>query len=330
MVKTRGIREHIVYVDLHFGANNLIKLDTLSKSDPFVVVFQRARDGKEWLEVGRTDTVYDSHKCTFGRPVSCRLSTGDETELKLEVWDRDSASESLGSHDFVGCFTTRCSTAVEWARLGAKQKLQLVHENRPLSPSGKSTAGELHVVAEIRAWKKRERELLLQMEVMVVRGVTKAPVVQFEVQRERVEKPGEFVAVHRTEALEPMDGVKTRDGMRDYTVKYRPQRVMYDDMCNEDGKSGRDETTRVRVVVFVVEKKVVGHAISRPVGWVESCVEDMLNREGSLRQMRRLSRPVGGLLAFGAIDAETRNGGRGVFARADDLLVRFSDVVLGK
>lgn len=96
--------------------------------------------------------------------------------------------------------------------------------------------------------------------------------------------------------MESIDGVRRHDGNGDYVVKYKPQKVMFDDLCNDD-------------------------AVSRPIGWVESSVEDVLAGDGSMRQMQVLSRPGDGLFPFGAIDAPVR-----MFAMADDLLVRFCDV----
>lgn len=189
-MKANATQKKTMHIDLHFRANNVIKLDTLSKSDPFLVVFQRTSSSKKWKDVGRTDTVYNSQHCSIGRPVSCHLNPGQETQIEFEVWDWDSSRESLSSHDLVGSFVSTSDAMLELARDGLKATLQLVHPNRRLNRSGKSTAGGLHVIAEIRAWPRRELELLLQMEVAVVKRVTTTPVLQLEMQRERVERRG--------------------------------------------------------------------------------------------------------------------------------------------
>lgn len=65
------------HVSIAAAVAGIPKLDRLSKSDPFVVLRTRDADADAavgWREVGRTDTVWNSHECEMGNPLMLPLA----------------------------------------------------------------------------------------------------------------------------------------------------------------------------------------------------------------------------------------------------------------
>lgn len=96
-------------VELFVSCRELINADFMSKSDPFVVVFYKSElefAGK-WVELGRTETVDNSLNPNFVTQIRMDFFFEEVQELLFWVFDRDSSSEDLKKHDFLGeCKTT--------------------------------------------------------------------------------------------------------------------------------------------------------------------------------------------------------------------------------
>ncbi|KAE8911568.1 Copine-4 [Phytophthora fragariae] len=91
-------------VELRFRCKGLKKSDLLSQSDPFLVLYmQEAQTTRGWREISRTETIQNSPDPTFAKSVQVDFFFEEVQRLRVEVFDRDSSSERLSDHDFLGC-----------------------------------------------------------------------------------------------------------------------------------------------------------------------------------------------------------------------------------
>ncbi|KAG7391492.1 Potassium channel [Phytophthora pseudosyringae] len=90
-------------VELRFRCKGLKKSDFLSQSDPFIVVYMQEAQKTGWREVGRTETINNTPDPTFAKSFQVDFFFEEVQRLRVEVFDRDSASERLSDHDFLGC-----------------------------------------------------------------------------------------------------------------------------------------------------------------------------------------------------------------------------------
>ena len=118
--------------ELFIACRDLAKKDTHSKSDPFVVVYIKDSKTKHWMELGRTEVIYDNHfpKCMHNDifnlylsfvcyrllfPLSVNSVTKqfrldyffeEEQILRFDVFDEDKkGSSKLKDHDILGSCT---------------------------------------------------------------------------------------------------------------------------------------------------------------------------------------------------------------------------------
>lgn len=99
-------------VELHIRCIGLPKMDLLSKSDPFVVVYIDTSIDmkKQWKEAFRTKTLWNDQDPIFADQIPLKYQFEAMQHLRFEIYDRDSKkSEKLSSHDFIGYFETTMS-----------------------------------------------------------------------------------------------------------------------------------------------------------------------------------------------------------------------------
>ena len=87
-------------VELSIRCRNLIDADFLSKSDPMVVVEQRV--GASWLELGRTEVVWDNLNPEFQKKFQVEFHFEIQQMMRFTVYDIDSDRRNLDDHDFLG------------------------------------------------------------------------------------------------------------------------------------------------------------------------------------------------------------------------------------
>lgn len=320
LVDARQSADYAHFIDLHFSASQLIKLDMGSKSDPFVVVSQRQQGG-QWHEIARTDTVWDSHDCTFGNVVNCRFHLSNLTFVKLEVWDRENANEQLTDHDFIGLCHTDSSALMQCAQTGDALTFQLLHPKRPLRQDGASPSGMLHVVADKRMWRTRDGLLTLRIGAVLAPEVSKVPTLQVEVQREHSRKEAAFVSVFRSEPL--IGSVLHKEKGQHYRVSYKNFSLKHDLLSNANVANAADNMTPLRLVVYVVESMRYRHLVSRPIGWIDTSFAKL--RRGELSAACSLQTDDQGLRC-GALDiAAVKKRG---FPDATQLQLRVLDVAI--
>uniref|UniRef100_A0A1I7XBQ7 C2 domain-containing protein n=1 Tax=Heterorhabditis bacteriophora TaxID=37862 RepID=A0A1I7XBQ7_HETBA len=86
-------------------ASRLQNRDVFSKSDPVCIVFQyvgRLTGKADWVEHGRTEILKDSLNPEWATPININYFFEERQTLKFEIYDIDSESEKLSSHDFLG------------------------------------------------------------------------------------------------------------------------------------------------------------------------------------------------------------------------------------
>ena len=95
-------REPTSKVELTIECNNLRDMDTFSKSDPMVVVYSLELPLR-WVEVGRTEVVWDNLNPKFSKSFHVNYYFEREQKYKFEVYDIDDESnKNLSVQDFIG------------------------------------------------------------------------------------------------------------------------------------------------------------------------------------------------------------------------------------
>ena len=90
-------------VELSLSCENLANLDYLSKSDPFCVVFFKdSVNQKEFIEIGRTETLLDTLNPVWQTKINIEYNFEKRQILKFNIYDSDSNSSDLDKHDFLG------------------------------------------------------------------------------------------------------------------------------------------------------------------------------------------------------------------------------------
>lgn len=87
-------------IELRFSAANLANSDLLSLSDPFAVVYVE-RDDRVLEELGRTETIVDDLSPSWTAALVIPASAKN-SQLIIDVYDRDGSSYELRKHDHLG------------------------------------------------------------------------------------------------------------------------------------------------------------------------------------------------------------------------------------
>ena len=124
-------------LELSVKCHGLCNQDVLSKSDPFCVLFMKGMN-KQWVEVGRTETIRDDLNPEWHRKFVVNYSFEERQEVKFEIYDSDEASNRLDSHDFLG----RCETTLGTIVSSGREFVSVLREGP------RSNAGKVFVIAE--------------------------------------------------------------------------------------------------------------------------------------------------------------------------------------
>ena len=90
-------------VELSLSCDNLKDLDIMSKSDPFCVVYYKDNSKQsQFMEVGRTETIDDNLSPVWQKKIVLDYNFEQRQMVKFVVYDSDSNSNRLESHDFLG------------------------------------------------------------------------------------------------------------------------------------------------------------------------------------------------------------------------------------
>ncbi|XP_046386200.1 copine-8-like [Ischnura elegans] len=125
-------------VEISISCRSLRGMDVFSKSDPMVVVNEYRPGIKNWVELGRTEAIENTHNPDFAKKLIIPYRFEESQPLTFKVYDIDSSSSKLEDHDFIG--TASCSLA----QIISKGKVQL-----PLTKvNGNKTHGKIILSAE--------------------------------------------------------------------------------------------------------------------------------------------------------------------------------------
>ena len=91
-------------VSLHFRGEKLADMDTFSKSDPFLVLYERQPGGR-LNEVGRTETIADTLNPAWKRSILTDFFFETRQSFVAKVWDydgkaKDEENDHLGTFEF--------------------------------------------------------------------------------------------------------------------------------------------------------------------------------------------------------------------------------------
>eukprot|EP01084_Bolivina_argentea_P235650 396476_1 len=118
-------------IELFIACRDLIKKDARSKSDPFVVVYIKDSRTKQWVEIGRTEVIYDNHFPKFAKQYLLDYYFEEEQILRFDVYDEDKkGSIKLKDHDILGSCTMVVGEIVH--EPGCIMAKKLMHKGRAL------------------------------------------------------------------------------------------------------------------------------------------------------------------------------------------------------
>ncbi|XP_041670576.1 copine-3-like isoform X1 [Cheilinus undulatus] len=92
----------VTKVAISIACENLLDMDTFSKSDPLCVLFMTSSSGPHWTEIGRTEKIQNCLNPKFSKTFVIDYYFEMVQKLKFEVYDIDSENCSLRDADFLG------------------------------------------------------------------------------------------------------------------------------------------------------------------------------------------------------------------------------------
>ena len=180
-------------VELSLSAENLLDMDVFSKSDPFVVIYNKPFGSEKWQELGRTEVIMNNLDPQWTMKVKLAYLFEEQQHLKFEVYDHDSQSNNLEDHDFIGA----CTTTLGQIMTSGRATLELVNRQ------GRLENGRLTIFPEEISTCKDDIELQFMGKNLERNSWFESwfnssnPFLQFS----RSTENGNFVVVHRTETI---------------------------------------------------------------------------------------------------------------------------------
>jgi len=197
-------------VELTLSCDNLRNLDLMSKSDPFCVVYYKDNSKqREFLEIGRTETIYDNLKPRWQKKIILDYNFEQRQYLKFSVYDSDSSSTYLDSHDFLGSAE---------ASLGEIVSTQSQGFSRSLTGGGD---GLVRVVAEELSQNKEVLNLKMAGAKLDKKDFFGKSDPFMEIFRSS--ESGQYILVHRTEVIK-----------NTLNPDWRPFQLSVRSLCNGD------------------------------------------------------------------------------------------------
>lgn len=87
-------------LEIQIEASRLANMDVFSLSDPFALLEEK--HGEEWVELGRTETIWDVLNPKWVRSFLLPGSTKKSTTLRVTIYDRDSRTQDLEKQEMIG------------------------------------------------------------------------------------------------------------------------------------------------------------------------------------------------------------------------------------
>lgn len=137
-------------LEIQVEASQLANMDVFSLSDPFALLQEKT--GKDWVEIGRTETIWDVLNPKWVRTFLLPPSTLTSTELKVTIYDRDARTQDLEKHEIIGDATTTIEEIITQRCNGVSLHLQ----NDALKQTGMVT-----IIGERVEQNSKEHEVFL-------------------------------------------------------------------------------------------------------------------------------------------------------------------------
>jgi len=164
--------------------SNLADMDVLSKSDPVCIL--SLQQGRNWLEVGRTERITDSLSPTWQKKFVMDYKFEERQHLRFTVYDLDSSSAFLEDHDHLG------SLEVSLAEIVASQSRGF---SRKLSGRG----GTIHILSEELSSNKEEVTFNFCAQKLDKKDFFGKSDPYLEISRST--ESGQYALIHRTEVV---------------------------------------------------------------------------------------------------------------------------------
>uniref|UniRef100_A0AAQ4PJ12 Copine-3 n=1 Tax=Gasterosteus aculeatus aculeatus TaxID=481459 RepID=A0AAQ4PJ12_GASAC len=129
---SRVVTDCVTKVALSVSCENLLDMDTFSKSDPLCVLLMNS-SGPHWCEIGRTEKIQNCLNPKFSKPFVIDYYFEMVQKLRFEVYDIDSENQSLQEADFLGELECTLGQVV------SSKKLTKPLVMKDKSPAGKGT-----------------------------------------------------------------------------------------------------------------------------------------------------------------------------------------------
>nr|XP_040023030.1 copine-3-like isoform X1 [Gasterosteus aculeatus aculeatus]XP_040023031.1 copine-3-like isoform X1 [Gasterosteus aculeatus aculeatus] len=126
------VTDCVTKVALSVSCENLLDMDTFSKSDPLCVLLMNS-SGPHWCEIGRTEKIQNCLNPKFSKPFVIDYYFEMVQKLRFEVYDIDSENQSLQEADFLGELECTLGQVV------SSKKLTKPLVMKDKSPAGKGT-----------------------------------------------------------------------------------------------------------------------------------------------------------------------------------------------
>jgi len=88
-------------LEVSVACKNLCDMDTLSKSDPLCIMYQKVGNTEQWAEVGRTEMLKNTLNPSWKTKFNVDYYFEQRQMVRFEVYDWDSKSNRLSDHDFL-------------------------------------------------------------------------------------------------------------------------------------------------------------------------------------------------------------------------------------
>ncbi|OXA64514.1 Copine-5 [Folsomia candida] len=187
-------------VEISISCRNLLDMDVFSRSDPMCVVYHHPLGTAHWVELLRTETLYDCLNPDFVTKIIMDYRFEEEQQLRFEIYDIDSPSVNLETHDFLGYAETNLAQVVSTGHNGCTLQLQ---QNKskyyPILPKqAKQSKGTIILLAEELIQYKEEATLKLQG-VNMGRAVCCVFQPKFFYVLSKINENGNYTIVYRSE-----------------------------------------------------------------------------------------------------------------------------------
>ena len=124
-------------LEISVSCKDLCDMDTLSKSDPLCVMYQKVGN-EQWSEVGRTEMLKNTLNPSWKTKFNVDYHFEERQMVRFEVYDWDSKSNKLSDHDFLA--RHECSLGNIVSSPG-KQYISIIKD-------GPSKKGQFVIIAE--------------------------------------------------------------------------------------------------------------------------------------------------------------------------------------